>query len=162
MLGSQAFAALARMVLVTAKEEDSDERVFTRDKTNIMIEGGGFHYTIEAVPLHSNIVGTRVVWGAAIEGSSRAILSSIEGEDVPQSGKKSEEARNFLYRVLADGPVPSAHVKAQARAEGIAAVTLQRTKDAMKIQSIKTKGEFVGGWDWSLAHHVVPPTELLR
>ncbi|NYF90132.1 hypothetical protein RBB79_11180 [Tunturiibacter empetritectus] len=54
-----------------------------------------------------------------------------------------------------DSPVPSAHVKAQARAEGIAAVTLQRTKDAMKIQSIKTKGEFVGGWDWSLAHHVV-------
>ncbi|WP_433965126.1 AAA family ATPase [Tunturiibacter gelidiferens] len=156
VLGSQAFAALARMVLVTAKEEDSDERVFTRDKTNITIEGGGFHYTIEAVPLHSNIVGTRVVWGAAIEGSSRAILSSIEGEDIPQSGKKSEEARNFLYRVLGDGPVPAVQVKSQARAEGIAPVTLQRVKESMNIQSIKAKGEFVGSWDWALAHHIQP------
>jgi putative DNA primase/helicase len=162
VLGSQAFAALARMVLVTAKEEDSDDRVFTRDKTNITIEGGGFHYTIEAVPLHSNIIGTRVVWGGAIEGSSRSILSSIEGEDTPLSGKKSEEARNFLYRVLANGPVPVVQVRAQARAEGLAPVTLQRVKEAMSIQSIKNKGEFVGGWDWSLAHHVASSAELLR
>jgi hypothetical protein len=53
-------------------------------------------------------------------------------------------------------------IKAQARAEGIVSVTLQRTKDAMNIQSIKTKGEFVGSWDWSLAQHIVPSTELLR
>jgi len=162
VLGSQAFAALARMVLVTAKEEDSEQRVFTRDKTNITIEGGGFHYTIEALTLHSNIIGTRVVWGSAIEGSSRSILSTLEGDDVPVSGKKSEEARNFLYRVLADGPVPVAQVKAQARVEGIAQVTLQRTKEALNIRSTKSKGEFVGGWDWSLAHHVESPADLLR
>jgi hypothetical protein len=35
----------------------------------------------------------------------------------------------------------------------IAPVTLQRVKEAMSIQSIKNKGEFVGSWDWSLAHH---------
>jgi hypothetical protein len=163
VLGSQAFAALARMVLVTAKEEDSDDRVFTRDKTNITVEGGGFHYTIEAVSLHSNIVGTRVVWGSPIEGSSRSILSAIEGDDVPLSGKKSEEPRNFLYRVLANGPVPVIRVKAQARAEGIAPVTLQRVKESMNIQSSKTKGEFVGSWDWSLAYHrVVSAGEMLR
>jgi hypothetical protein len=150
------------MVLVTAKEEDSDDRVFTRDKTNITIEGGGFHYTIEAVPLHSNIIGTRVVWGGAIEGSSRSILSAIEGEDIPQSGKKSDEARDFLYRMLADGPISVAHVKAQARAAGIAPATLQRVKESMNIQSTKTKGEFVGSWDWTLAHHVASNAELLR
>lgn len=26
-------------------------------------------------------------------------------------------------------------------------------KEAMNIQSIKNKGEFVGSWDWTLAHH---------
>jgi len=64
--------------------------------------------------------------------------------------------------VLANGPVPAAQVKAQARAAGITPVTLQRVKEVMKIQSTKNKGEFVGSWDWSLAHHVAPPAELLR
>ncbi|MBB5343170.1 KaiC/GvpD/RAD55 family RecA-like ATPase [Edaphobacter lichenicola] len=162
VLGSQAFAALARMVLVTAKEEDSDERVFTRDKTNITIEGGGFHYTIEAVPLHSNIVGTRVVWGGAVEGSSRSILSSIEGEEIPISGKKSDEARNFLYRVLANGAVPAKDVQKQARAEGIAEVTLRRTRESMNIVPAKIKGDFAGPWMWELPHHVGIANEMLR
>jgi hypothetical protein len=64
--------------------------------------------------------------------------------------------------VLADGPVSVAEVKTQARAAGIASATLQRVKEAMNIQSTKSKGEFVGSWDWSLAHHVAIPTELLR
>jgi putative DNA primase/helicase len=141
VLGSQAFAALARMVLVTAKEDDSEQRVFTRDKTNITIEGGGFHYTIEALTLHSNIIGTRVVWGAAIEGSSRSILGAVEGEDIPQSGKKMEEAKNFLYQVLGSGAVAVTEVKAKARAAGIATVTLQRAKESLNIQSAKSRGE---------------------
>jgi hypothetical protein len=99
------------------------------------------------------ISATRVVWGGAVEGSSRSIISSVEGEDVPQSGKKSDQARDSLYRVLADGPVPAVQVKAQARAAGIAPATLQRVKEAMSIHSTKNKGEFVGSWDWSLAHH---------
>src|SRR5260370_29352433 len=154
------------MGLVTAKEEESEQGVFTRAKSNISLDGGGFHYTIQETGVRDragNIINaTRVVWGGAVEGSSRSIISSVEGEDIPQSGKKSEEARNFLYGALANGPVPAAHVKAQARAAGLPPATLQRVKEAMKIQSTKNKGEFVGSWDWTLAHHVAPPTEMLR
>jgi AAA domain/Bifunctional DNA primase/polymerase, N-terminal len=153
VIGSQAFAAQARMVLVAAKEEESNRRVFTRAKSNNSIDTGGYSYTIEALTLNQDIVATCVVWGEALEGSSRSILAQVEEEDIPQSGQKSEEARNFLYRVLANGPVPVVQVKAQARVEGIAPVTLQRVKESMNIQSLKTKGEFVGGWDWMLAHH---------
>ena len=70
VIGSQEFATLARMVLVTAKEEESE-------------------------------------WGEAIEGSSRSILSSVESEETEHSGKKIDEARNFLYKVLANGPIAS-------------------------------------------------------
>jgi energy-coupling factor transporter ATP-binding protein EcfA2 len=157
VLGSQSFSAVARMVIIAKQEEDSEQRVFTRTKSNISEDGGGFGYTIQQFDVQAYdgriIKSTRVVWGEALVGSARSILGAVEGEDVPQSGKKSEEARNFLYRVLADGPVPVVEVKAQARAAGIASVTLQRVKEAMNIQSIKTKGEFVGSWDWSLAHH---------
>ena len=51
VIGSQAFSALARMVLVTAKEEDSDMRVFTRAKSNISEDEGGLHYTIEPLTI---------------------------------------------------------------------------------------------------------------
>jgi hypothetical protein len=55
-----------------------------------------------------------------------------------------------------------AHVKAHARAAGIAPVTLQRVKEAMSVQSTQSKGEFAGSWDWSLAHHVASSADLLR
>jgi hypothetical protein len=48
VIGSQAFAALARMVLVAAKEEESNRRVFTRAKSNNSVDTGGFSYSIEA------------------------------------------------------------------------------------------------------------------
>jgi hypothetical protein len=80
VIGSQAFAALARMVLVAAKEEDSDRRVFTRAKSNNSLDTGGFSYSIEAIELRSGIVATRIVWGEPLEGSSRSILAKVEGE----------------------------------------------------------------------------------
>jgi hypothetical protein len=150
------------MVLVAAKEEESNRRVFTRAKSNNSIDTGGYSYGIEALALDQGIVATRVVWGEALEGSSRSILAEVEQEEISQSGKKSEEAKTFLYRVLASGPVPVADVKTQAKAEGIAPVTLQRAKEAMSIQSRKSKGEFVGSWDWSLAHHHLATSERAK
>jgi len=67
VIGSQAFAAFARMVLVAAKEEDSQNRVFTRAKSNNSVDTGGFAYTIEAIMLHGGIITTRVVWGEPLE-----------------------------------------------------------------------------------------------
>ena len=106
VIGSQAFAALARMVLVAAKEEDSDRRVFTRAKSNNSVDTGGFNYSIEAVELHSEIIATRVVWGEPLEGSSRSILAKVEG-DGKEDGEKLKAAKQFLIEALRNGPVPS-------------------------------------------------------
>jgi Mrp family chromosome partitioning ATPase len=152
VIGSQAFAALARMVLVAAKEEESNRRVFTRAKSNNSIDTGGFSYTIEALTLNRGIDTTRVVWGEPLEGSSRSILANVEGEKKGQSGNKMDEARDFLCTTLANGSQPVTKVKTLAKLAGISEVTLQRAKESMDIQSIKRKGEFVDGWDWSLAH----------
>jgi hypothetical protein len=150
VIGSQAFAALARMVLVAAKEEESDRRVFTRAKSNNSVDAGGYSYAIEALTLHQGIVATRVVWGEPLEGSSRSILADAEGVEAGRHGKKIEEARNFLHNALINGPAAVVDIKDQARNAGIVSVTLQRAKEAMNIQSTKSKGDFAGGWDWSL------------
>jgi hypothetical protein len=154
VIGSQAFAALARMVWATAKEEATEQRVFTRAKSNISADDGGFHYTIKQVAVHSRngsmIPTTCVIWGDALEGSARFLLGELEGDDIPQGGKKIDKAKDFLHGILANGSLSVAQVKFEARAAGIAEVTLQRAKEALNIQSIKSKGDFTGGWDWFL------------
>ena len=92
---------IARMVLVAAKEEDSDSRVFTRAKSNNSVDTGGFSYSIEAIELQSGIVATRVVWGEPLEGSSRSILAKVEG-DGKEDGEKMRAAKQFLIETLSE------------------------------------------------------------
>jgi len=148
VIGSQAFAAFARMVLVAAKEEDSDRRVFTRAKSNNSIDTGGYSYSIEALTLHQNIVATRVAWGEPLEGSSRSILSQVEGED---SGDRSKLvlAKKFLLETLANGPTPSKELFAHANeALGVSRDTLRRAQQGLGI--IPRKLGMSAGWVWEL------------
>jgi hypothetical protein len=103
------------------------------------------------------------VWGQAIQGTARSILSSVETEEFEHYGGKLDEAKNFLHNLLASGPVPVVQVKQKARMERISSVTLQRAKEAMNIQSSKSKGDFAGGWDWFLPEQsAARPVEFLR
>lgn len=148
VIGSQAFAALARMVLVAAKEEDSQNRVFTRAKSNNSADTGGFSYTIEAGTLPGGIEATRVVWGEALEGSSRSILSEIEGDANEEAGQLGV-AKQFLINTLHNGPAPSKELLEHARERfSISAITLRRAQKELGI--VATKLSFAGGWNWSL------------
>jgi len=100
VIGSQAFAAFARMVLVAAKDEDTDNRVFTRAKSNISLDDGGFNYTIQEVVLRGGIVTTRIVWGAAIQGSSRDILATVETADNPDNSYRGQSGKNGVQLYL--------------------------------------------------------------
>jgi hypothetical protein len=148
VIGSQAFAALARMVLVAAKEEESNRRVFTRAKSNNSMDTGGFGYSIEALSLDRGIIATRVVWGEALEGSSRSILNAVENEpteDVSQLGI----AKHFLLKQLSDGAKPSKELMEHAReGYGVSPNTLRRAQKELSI--VATKAAFAGGWMWAL------------
>ncbi|NYF80574.1 AAA family ATPase [Granulicella arctica] len=148
VIGSQAFAALARMVLVAAKEEESDRRVFTRAKSNNSVDTGGFAYTIEALSLHRGIIATRVVWGEALEGSSRSILADVESEETEESSQMSK-AQSYLLEALKHGPVPSKELMEHAREiHGISPKTCRRAKDELRIQA--RKAGMTSGWLWQL------------
>jgi putative DNA primase/helicase len=136
------------MVLVAAKEEESDRRVFTRAKSNNSIDTGGFSYTIEALTLNRGIVATRVVWGEALEGSSRSILAGVEGEATDEMSKLSS-AKRFLIEHLTNGPSPSKELMEHARERyGISTNTLRRAQSELGVTA--TKLSFAGGWMWSL------------
>lgn len=107
-------------------------------------------------PTGETLLPTRVAWGEEIEGSSRAILADVEGEDIPQAGKRIETAKEFLYRVLANGPVAASSVKPEAKAVGISEITLRRAREALTVNVSKI-GDV---WWWAFAHHIAMPLEL--
>lgn len=153
MLGSQAFAAMARVVLAAAKDEDSDNRVFAISKSNISKDNGGFNYSIEGVsfasPKGEEIKTSRVLWGKALEGSSRRILSEVEGEP-NQDSSKLGQAKQFLLQALSPSPVGARELIRNAREGfGISEKTLRRAQNALGIRP-EHDPIFDGGWKWSL------------
>ena len=80
--GSLAFGALARVVLVAAKNQNETEdgrgtRIFCRAKSNIGRDDGGFEYDLQQgeLPEDPDIIASAVRWGEALEGTARELLA---------------------------------------------------------------------------------------
>jgi putative DNA primase/helicase len=154
--GSVAFGALARVVLVAAKETQdngetaspADMRIFTRAKSNIGPDGGGFRYAVEQVDLPGGITTTKVVWGEPLSGSARELLGQAESdtEQGGGSGAALDEAVNFLLFELADGAVPVKELERSAADAGIAKATLRRAYEKAGVK--KERSGFGKGGSW--------------
>lgn len=150
VIGSQAFAALARMVLVAAKQEDSDMRVLARAKSNIAIDDGGISYGIEEATLENGIETTRVYWSGKVEGTAREILGDLE--DTGDRTSERDDAVEFLCELLADGPVLSNRVYADANGAGFTKATIRRAQKEIGIKPYRD-GDGIGeksAWYWCL------------
>lgn len=147
VIGSQAFGALARMVLVAAKEEDGDRRVLARAKSNIAPDTGGVAYGLKLTTIDGGIEATHVVWEGIIEGTAREILGEVE-HDENEDGSEKADAEQFLRDLLSDGPIPSKQVKADADGAGYSWATIRRAQKSIGVQAIK--GSMKEGWRWSL------------
>lgn len=148
--GSLAFAALARLVMVTAKQEaDGDRparRVMLRAKSNIGPDGGGFVYDLQQGELDGfpGVMASRALWGDAVTGSARELLAEAEatGDDTGQ------DAAGFLRALLAGGSRPAKEVFAEACAAGFSKDVMHRAK--RKIGAIAVKQGMATGWVWRL------------
>jgi hypothetical protein len=152
--GSIAFGALARVVMVAAKEavgEDGLEgrRILARAKSNIGPDQGGFAYSLVQVPVPGDelITASIVEWGEGIAGSARDMLAVAEAEDDDQ-GSALREAKDFLLDLLAEGPRAVKAIHDAARLAGHSPKTLRRAKDALGVVPKKTG--MTAGWEWAL------------
>jgi putative DNA primase/helicase len=151
VIGSVAFGAFARVVLVAAKDEETERRVFVKAKSNISNDTGGFYYAIQPRPLHNNITATCSDWGGAIEGSSREILATVEHQDSKETDTRTQadDANTFLIEELKNGPRYARELMEMAHNQlGISERTLQRARKKLNIQ-INNEGPNKG-WRWSL------------
>jgi len=150
VLGSVAFTAVARVVLVAAKVQSTDgedRRILARGKSNIGPDDGGVTYSLEQCEPLPGIQASRVSWGAAVQGSARELLTDPSEQDGDGESSRTEAA-DFLREVLADGPVPSKEVQRQAREAGVPWITVRRAGDDLMV--LKRKGGMTDGWYWSL------------
>jgi putative DNA primase/helicase len=154
VIGSVAFTAVARVVLVAAKvksEDGEDTRILARSKSNIGPDDGGFQYHLEQVGVDAfpGIEAARIAWGKSVDGNASQLLTDPnEGNAADDEEKCSarDSAEDFLKELLKDGPAPTKHVEAEAKAAGIAMRTVRRASDALTVKKQKSNG----GWYWSL------------
>jgi putative DNA primase/helicase len=155
LIGSIAFAAVARVVMIAAKQPAQEggtleRRILIRAKSNIGPDGGGFVYRLEQAALkqHPEIFTSHVVWGEPIEGSARDALAEAEHSHQERE-MPLDEAKGFLRELLAAGPVASNEVKSAAEANGLSWASVRRAKKALGIKAHKEA--LRDGWSWSLS-----------
>jgi putative DNA primase/helicase len=155
VMGSQAFGALARVVMVAAKESGSDTEVPSRRfialaKSNIGPDGGGFDYGLQKIELesHQGIIATYVEWRGAILGSARELLGAIEVQETgDDGGSDRDDAKAFLVSLLSDGPVSVKAIRIDATGAGYAWRTIERAKKDAGIEARKLG--LKDGWVWA-------------
>jgi putative DNA primase/helicase len=148
--GSLAFAALARLVIVTAKQEAEGEReerrLLLRAKSNISADGGGFVYDLQQGDLQSfpGVSASSVLWGEAIHGTARDLLAEAEQRD----DDHTRDAVEFLRDLLACGAVAAKDIYREAENAGYSRDAMKRAKTRLGVQTTKTGMN--GGWVWRL------------
>lgn len=150
VVGSVAFTAVARVVMVAAKvkslEDGQDTRILARSKSNIGPDDGGFNYHLEQCEPIPGIQTSRIAWGAAVQGTARELLTDpSENTDEEKADATAKDvAIEFLVELLKDGSAPSKFVEAEAKAAGISWITVRRASDALGVRKRKLEG----AWYW--------------
>lgn len=148
VLGSQAFGALARTVLVAAKQEDSDLRVLARAKSNISVDDGGCSYSIQECTVGEGITTTRVLWGDTIEGTAREILSDVE--TITSDNPDDDDPGDCLFRILKDNPLESNEAKALMKRNGYTEKQIRRAREKLCVRAVRTGNKKDVKSYWSL------------
>ena len=151
VIGSIAFAAVARVVLLASKiegEDGEDKRVLVRSKSNIGPDDGGFQYHVEQVQVRDGLDASIVTWGETVSGTARELLAEAE-RDPDGEGGAVASAAEFLRELLAGGTMPAKQVKTDAIEAGYSWRTVRRAADELEV--IREKGGYQGAWYWSLS-----------
>jgi KaiC/GvpD/RAD55 family RecA-like ATPase len=162
-MGSLAFTAAARVVLLVAKHpEDESLRIVVPVKCNLSGEAPALAYRIVQRETGAGVEAV-IEWG---EAPLSITADQIERNSAPESPTQRQrgEALNtvcdWLTDLLASGPVRASEVHERAGAEAIAPTLLLKARKQLNVNITRTsvpggeRGE--GHWTWSLAGEPEP------
>jgi putative DNA primase/helicase len=151
VVGSIAFTAVARVVLVAAKvkpedgDDNNDRRILARGKSNIGPDAGGFEYHIDQIEALPGIRASRVTWGKAVEGTARELLTDPDDLADDSTGDTTDLLRAEL--------TPDGWTDADAACQPLkdAGFTKKQIWTASKkLRVIRRKSGMKSGWIWRL------------
>lgn len=148
VIGSVAFAGVARTVFVAQKTTDTDEGsqgIFAKAKANSATNSGGFAYSIEQVQIVDHIETSRITWGEELDGSANELLS--EATEAHQD-QRSNELQEMLRAELESGSKPAGEVIKSLQANGYSPNQIKRASISLRVK--KEKQGMSGPWAWSL------------
>lgn len=161
VLGSVAFTAVARVVLVAAKTKDAEgrpARVIARSKGNVTPDDGGYHYHLEQINVEGGIETTAILWGDKVEGTARELLID------PDAGGDQESASD-VKELLLDELTSDCWANAGEVQKAImkCGFTSKQIWNASKSLKVVRKGAGFGKdkkWYWRLPGGEEPPLPL--
>jgi len=149
VIGSIAFTAVARVVLVAARvksADGTDKRILARSKSNIGPDNGGFEYHLAQVEALPGIDASRIEWGQAVEGSARDLLTDpAEGDD----GTDHADAVGLLKAELTADCWTGSTLASQPLKDAVF-TKKQIWNASKKLDVIRKKGGMGSGWYWRL------------
>ena len=155
VLGSTGFINATRAAwLVHQDKNDSDRKLFVHMKGNLGVKPTGLAYKLmsQSVQTETGLEGSAY---CAFEPDLLYITAEdLLGSDVKEQGrpKKQDDASDWLYEYLADGPKPAFQVIHDAGIAQYGERTLRAAKKKLKIQSYKMVDEAgAPHWEWALA-----------
>lgn len=148
VIGSVAFAAVARVVMVAAKikgTEGRDTRIFARSKSNIGADDGGFEYFLEQVETPEGITASCIAWGQAVQGNARDLLTDSADDD---EGKATAGDAVEMLRVELTGPgwFPAKTVTQALVDAGFTKKQVWTASNKLNVE--RRKGAMNDGWYW--------------
>ncbi|MGH8538379.1 MAG: hypothetical protein ACREXM_18515 [Gammaproteobacteria bacterium] len=152
VMGSLGFVAAARGAYLVAKDpDDPGRRLFLPMKNNLAEDHGGLAFRVKGRDLGRGIVTSCVEWDS--EPVTMTADEAIAPVAVEEDRGVLEDAQEFLAGLLADGPLPSRQIRADADGAGHAWATIRRAQKALGIQAIKEGGRFGNSkqqWMWRM------------
>jgi putative DNA primase/helicase len=164
--GSIAYAALARVVMVAAKQRENGEdgrtvRIFLRAKSNYGPDDGGFEYDLQQGEMksHPGVFASYALWGNAVEGAARELLATAETAD-EEGGESVASVSEWLRDLLNDegGKLDRREVMKAANAMGHKERTIHRARKKLGLVVVqhgfgKDKRSI---WTWPMHASIVP------
>jgi len=164
VIGSVAFTAVARVVMVAAKVKSEtgdareDRRILARGKSNIGRDDGGFEYHIEQSEPLPGIHASYIAWGQAVEGTARELLTDPNEVD-SEAASATSEAADSLIRILSRDTVPSKVAMTAMKADGHSEKVTRKARESIGVIVNRTGfGKDTVSY-WKLPQNTVMPSD---
>lgn len=153
LMGSRAFTAVARSVLFTMYDPDTDGvRLLCHAKCNLGPLVSTLRYGIEEVTVGETSEGTvkasHIKWGGEDDRNGRDLLEAAGAAKSARKATKADEVADWLGAYLRDagGSARGPDVKVAAMAAGFSERTLQRACKTLDVSIERGKAGGVAKW----------------